>query len=715
MKRLLFAWLKNRGLSRGAACRMLLFAGTAYRLFPNRRREAGLSRGAACRMLLFAGTAYRLFPNRRREAGLSRGAACRMLSLLLAAGGLPAAAAPAKPSAPPGAENFPLKMLFKDDLFRQEESLLQKLNQLRPSLAAHPAAPLAAQKSAGALAKIKDSQGYGSAFIVRHEQTKAPILVTAAHAIRDSEPSDLEFFDSRGRRLNPLRVWSFSLPHDLALLELESYEGRTLKPADTSAAGGEELYMLGFPNGLQRMIKGRAVFDPSLPFFAFIADYEFLSEVHGLSQSLERKLLQERPPGNMEGVSGGPLVSRQGELKGAALSQDSSRHLLRAARADTLQKLLAHGPLKDFPSPFFLEREESPKENPSAENLQSRPNRSRDRDFPSASELPFKDQLLWLQTLLKTKGHRHPAWQKGPLSNKTLPQLRRQAEEGSASAMFLLGALLAAGFDVPRYIGGGGLVEDKQKAARWFRQAASQGHIDAQFRLAVMLWEGDGVLEDRREALRWLRKAAAAGHAEAQFHIAKAFDKGHGVRQDKKKAAYWLKKSAAQGYFPSQFRLAEMLDTGDGIRQDKKKAAGWYRQAAGSSLKNLERQLCWTGAFSCSWGLLEMEIELLFEQAQAQFRLGEMLLAGEGIPQDKKEAGRWLRLAAEGDAFKAMEWRIAIKGDGHKEGAAAQPAERAEDLLKKLNLEQSSAAGPAAPGGAFECRASFASLIKTGD
>ena len=69
------------------------------------------------------------------------------------------------------------------------------------------------------------------------------------------------------------------------------------------------------------------------------------------------------------------------------------------------------------------------------------------------------------------------------------------------------------------YETGAGAVENKAKAVKWYRRAAEQGNVDAQYSLGDMYARGDGVPEDDAEAVKWLRLAAEQDHADAQFSL----------------------------------------------------------------------------------------------------------------------------------------------------------------------------------------------------
>jgi TPR repeat protein len=58
------------------------------------------------------------------------------------------------------------------------------------------------------------------------------------------------------------------------------------------------------------------------------------------------------------------------------------------------------------------------------------------------------------------------------------------------------------------------------EAIKWFKQAATQGHKLAQFRLGKIYTEGHGVPEDSLEGFMWFRLAEILGHPEAAIERA---------------------------------------------------------------------------------------------------------------------------------------------------------------------------------------------------
>lgn len=87
-----------------------------------------------------------------------------------------------------------------------------------------------------------------------------------------------------------------------------------------------------------------------------------------------------------------------------------------------------------------------------------------------------------------------------------LHEFQIPAEQGNATAQFILGGMYLDGLGVP---------QNHVEAARWYRAAAEQGDIRAQFNLGVMHAKAEGVPQDYVTAHMWLNIAAAKGHSNA--------------------------------------------------------------------------------------------------------------------------------------------------------------------------------------------------------
>ena len=114
----------------------------------------------------------------------------------------------------------------------------------------------------------------------------------------------------------------------------------------------------------------------------------------------------------------------------------------------------------------------------------------------------------------------------------------------------------------------------------WLRKIAEQGLAEAQNNLGNCLYKGSSCTVDKVEAVKWYKKAAEQGHAEAQNHLAYCLDKGIGCAENKAEAFQWFRKAAEQGHAIAQINLASFLYNGIGCEKNKAEAFQWYKKAA---------------------------------------------------------------------------------------------------------------------------------------
>ena len=132
------------------------------------------------------------------------------------------------------------------------------------------------------------------------------------------------------------------------------------------------------------------------------------------------------------------------------------------------------------------------------------------------------------------------AYQKGDY--ETVLRLGRPlADQGDVRAQSMVGLV--------HYLGRGGVPQDLDEAAKWFRLAGDQGDATAQFYLGLMYAEGRGVPQNYAEAARWYRLAAERGDAPAQYNLALFLAKGEVGAADNASAYFWFNLAAAR--FPN--------------------------------------------------------------------------------------------------------------------------------------------------------------------
>ena len=89
------------------------------------------------------------------------------------------------------------------------------------------------------------------------------------------------------------------------------------------------------------------------------------------------------------------------------------------------------------------------------------------------------------------------------------------------------------------YVEGVGIVADEKLAARWFEEAARNGHTGAEVEYGILLFNGKGVTKDEAAAASWFARAANADNPAAQLRLARLLADGRGVTADPAAAARW--------------------------------------------------------------------------------------------------------------------------------------------------------------------------------
>jgi len=216
---------------------------------------------------------------------------------------------------------------------------------------------------------------------------------------------------------------------------------------------------------------------------------------------------------------------------------------------------------------------------------------------------------------------------------------------------------------------------DYQTAFAGWSYAAQQGDSDAYYYLGEHYRLGLGVEQDYVKAESYYIKAAKKNQVLAQLSLGKMYyfdDLGANKKQG---AFYWLSKAAEQNNPDAQFLVGGMLFNGDGVVKNPIAAYSLltladqqnHLQAARTlvvvkpylSAEQLERADNLTAAFKTNWAAnsvinkQQQEAFYWFHQAAqkndvyAQWRLGEMLLNGQGVDKDVIAAYSWLTLASE--------------------------------------------------------------------
>jgi len=169
----------------------------------------------------------------------------------------------------------------------------------------------------------------------------------------------------------------------------------------------------------------------------------------------------------------------------------------------------------------------------------------------------------------------------GPLAQQMAPDpnlpeivknLENQAYQGIAEAQHDLAAIYTAGH--------GGVEQNFDKAAFWFRQASQNGIGNARYNLGVLYHQGLGVERDLGKALYWYREAAKVGHPEAQYNLGIAHIEGIGTDYNPELAAAFFERAANNGIMEAAYNLGLIHENALLGEADPNEALLWYKIAA---------------------------------------------------------------------------------------------------------------------------------------
>ncbi|MBR2101846.1 MAG: SEL1-like repeat protein [Prevotella sp.] len=162
---------------------------------------------------------------------------------------------------------------------------------------------------------------------------------------------------------------------------------------------------------------------------------------------------------------------------------------------------------------------------------------------------------------------------------------------------------------------GGSSEENDKEAVIWFKKAALQGHVTAQYYLALCYENGRGTPQIKDEAQKWFKKAADGGHGEAkrsylklkynsdtykyvirnqcdllfkadagdrsyQYSLGEWFSIHQSLSSYRDAAFEWYTKAAENGDCWAMFKLGECYEKGLGCYSNISNAIKWYKKAA---------------------------------------------------------------------------------------------------------------------------------------
>ncbi len=167
-------------------------------------------------------------------------------------------------------------------------------------------------------------------------------------------------------------------------------------------------------------------------------------------------------------------------------------------------------------------------------------------------------------------------------------------------------------------------IRKARKVVRCVQSLADSGSVEAQFLYAHALELGIGIERNTTESADRYRRAADADYAIAMFKLGTMCEVGLGEQQNMAEAIRWYQKAEERGDVRAMTRLGDVYREGrGGVSVDSVRAVQQYKKAADH------------------------------QYADAQFKLGEMLITGTGVSLDVQAALELWAMAAQNGSTRA--------------------------------------------------------------
>jgi S1-C subfamily serine protease len=164
-----------------------------------------------------------------------------------------------------------------------------------------------------------------------------------------------------------------------------------------------------------------------------------------------------------------------------------------------------------------------------------------------------------------------PAQQTTVTTNGYDADLKAKAEKGDVEAQ----KQLAFSLEIPPNF-------NYDEGVKWYRKAAENGDVAAEWNLGNHYKLGQGVPFDLSEAAKWYRTATEQGYAPAYFSLGHLYDYSvdngifHLPPTTSDEPVKWYLKAAVRGDQNAQYRLGELYQNGEIVSVNKVEAYKWF-------------------------------------------------------------------------------------------------------------------------------------------
>ena len=192
-------------------------------------------------------------------------------------------------------------------------------------------------------------------------------------------------------------------------------------------------------------------------------------------------------------------------------------------------------------------------------------------------------------------------------------------------------------------------------------QKAENGDPEAQYHLGACYDGGSGVGRDMAKAVEWYKKAAAQGFLKAQFRLGHIYEcsacacakqdcQKCPVKVDMPKSFQWRREAAEGGMVEAQILLGKRLSEYGSFRDDEE-ARIWLKKAALNGSEEAEQILKTVPSYGRKPFSADLVVKAESGSSEDQLSLGRCYLYGEGVAKDIDLAIKWLKKAAENNSY----------------------------------------------------------------
>lgn len=187
-----------------------------------------------------------------------------------------------------------------------------------------------------------------------------------------------------------------------------------------------------------------------------------------------------------------------------------------------------------------------------------------------------------------------------------------------------------------------------ETALKWYRAAADEGLVTAQWEYALALLSDYVAEKDYETAIKYYEYGAFGGAPEAMRELGRLYEHGQGVPRDYAKAEEWYLKAAERGHVPTMIDLGIFYGYAEGKEPDWEKCRLWFERALDAGNADAPHNLALL--YENGRGVPEDDAKAieLYKVAidrgsiTSLHNLGVLLFATDGPEHDSSAAAFWL-------------------------------------------------------------------------